>query len=58
MQVKLSAKAVNEDAASDVLDHLRHNPRLTNVTLLYIHNTNDNSNEVSFDVLLKRQGGR
>jgi hypothetical protein len=58
MQVKLSAKAVNEDAAREVLDQLRHSPRLANVTLLFIHNTNDKSDEVSFDVLLKRQGGR
>jgi hypothetical protein len=58
MQVELSIKAVSQDAALDVLDRLRHSPRLADVTPMFIHNTNDKSDEVSFDVLLKLQGGR
>jgi hypothetical protein len=58
MQVELSIKAVNQEAALEVLDRLKSSPRLVNVTPMFIRNTNDKSNEVSFEVLLKLRGGR
>jgi hypothetical protein len=58
MQVELSVKAVNQEAALELLDRLKSSPRLANVTPMFIRNTNDKSSEVSFDVLLRFRGGR
>ena len=58
MEVELSIKAVNREAAREVLDRLKSSPRLANVTPMFIRNTNDKSDEVSFDVLLRLRGGR
>ena len=58
MQVELSVKAVNQEAALELLDRLKSSPRLANVTPMFIRNTNEKSSEVSFDVLLKLRGGR
>ena len=58
MQVELSVKATNQEAALEVLDRLKSSPHLSNVTPMFIRNTNEKSDEVSFDVVLKLRGDR
>jgi len=58
MEVELSVKAVSQDAALEVLDRLKSSPRLANVTPMFIRNTSEKSEEVSFDVVLKLRGDR
>lgn len=58
MLVELSAKAVDEKAAQEVLNRLGHSSRLANVTPVVIRSANDKSDEVMFDVTLRFPGGR
>lgn len=56
MQAQLTGKSVSEEAALDVLDHLKANRRLSNVKPLYIRQVGGSSKEVSFAIGMSLTG--